>query len=302
MLLACAVLVAGLAMGRAEPQKQKQVDPLDSYNVVWNSPSENAHGSMPLGNGDVGINAWVDEKGDLVFYVSKTDAWDENARLCKIGRVRVQFDPPLVPKEGFRQELKLREGVIEIRGQKSEDRIRIWVDADQPMVRVEAESAVPVGCRAEVELWRLRERPLEPQEDYGYGDGKSPQAQSYKLTVLPDVVAASAAPQVVWYHRNTRSLYPVCLEVQKLEALKGKFTDPLLNLTFGASLRGVDMVKDGEKALKSSKPAKRHQLSVCVLSERAETPDVWLKDLERVEKTALRAGFDKARLTSSAWW
>ena len=102
MLLACAVLVAGLAMGRAEPQKQKQVDPLDSYNVVWNSPSENAHGSMPLGNGDVGINAWVDEKGDLVFYVSKTDAWDENARLCKIGRVRVQFDPPLAPKEGFR--------------------------------------------------------------------------------------------------------------------------------------------------------------------------------------------------------
>ena len=302
MLLACAVLVAGLAMGRAEPQKQKQVDPLDSYNVVWNSPSENAHGSMPLGNGDVGINAWVDEKGDLVFYVSKTDAWDENARLCKIGRVRVQFDPPLVPKEGFRQELKLREGVIEIRGQKSEDRIRIWVDADQPMVRLEAESAEPVGCRAEVELWRLRERPLEPQEDYGYGDGKSPQAQSYKLTVLPDVVAASAAPQVVWYHRNTRSLYPVCLEVQKLEALKGKFTDPLLNLTFGASLRGVDMVKDGEKALKSSKPAKRHQLSVCVLTERAETPDVWLKDLERVEKTALRAGFNKARLTSSAWW
>ena len=61
-------------------------DPLDSCNVVWGSPSENAHGSMPLGNGDVGINAWVEANGDLVFYVSKTDAWDENARLCKIGR------------------------------------------------------------------------------------------------------------------------------------------------------------------------------------------------------------------------
>ena len=35
-------------------------DPLDSCNVVWGSPSENAHGSMPLGNGDVGINAWVE--------------------------------------------------------------------------------------------------------------------------------------------------------------------------------------------------------------------------------------------------
>ena len=52
-----------------------------------------------------------------------------------------------------------------------------------------------------------------------------------------------------------------------------------MNHTFGASLRGVDMVPDGAKALKSSKPAKRHQLSVCVLAERAETPDAWLKDL-----------------------
>ena len=223
---------------------------------------------MPLGNGDVGINAWVEANGDLVFYVSKTDAWDENARLCKIGRVRVKFDPPLAVKDSFRQELKLRDGVIEIESkiQNEPATIRLWVDADQPVVRVEAESAVPVSCRAEVELWRLRERPLDSEEDYGYGDGKSPQAQSYNLMVLPDVVVASAAPQVVWYHRNTRSLYPVCLEVQHLEALKGRFADPLLNHTFGASLRGADMVADGAKALKSSKPAKRHQLSVCVLA------------------------------------
>ena len=188
--------------------------------------------------------------------------------LCKIGRVRVKFDPPLAAKDGFRQELKLRDGVIEIASkiQNQPSTIPLWVDADQPVVRVEAESAVPVSCRAEVELWRLRERPLVPQEDYGYGDGKSPLAQSYKLTVLPDVVATTAAPRVVWYHRNTRSLYPVCLEVQHLEALKGRFADPLLNHTFGASLRGVEMVPDGAKALKSSKPAKRHQLSVCVLA------------------------------------
>jgi hypothetical protein len=246
----------------------------------------------------------VEPSGELVFYVSKTDAWDENARLCKIGRVRVRFDPPLATKDGFRQELKLRDGVIQIDSkiQNQAAKVSLWVDADQPMVRIEAEAAVPVSCRAEVELWRLRERPLEPQEDYGYGDGKSPQAQSYKLTVLADVVAASAAPQVVWYHRNTRSLYPVCLEVQHLESLKGKFTDPLLNLTFGASLRGVDMAKDGEKAIKSSKPAKRQQLAVSVLAERAATPEAWLKDLEKVEKTALRPGFEQARLTTSAWW
>ncbi|MCF7732074.1 MAG: DUF5703 domain-containing protein [Akkermansiaceae bacterium] len=51
-------------------------DLLDSYNVVWDSPSENAHGSMPLGNGDGGINAWVEPSGDLGLYL--LPAWPKN--------------------------------------------------------------------------------------------------------------------------------------------------------------------------------------------------------------------------------
>jgi hypothetical protein len=300
---ATALPAATAAAGAAKANPSLEAA-LAAHNVIWDSPGKDAHGSMPLGNGDVGINAWIEETGDLVFYVSKTDAWDENARLCKIGRVRVKFDPPLTPKDGFRQELRLSDGVIEITSNihNQSPKILLWVDADQPVVRMDAEVAVPVSCRAEVELWRLRERPLDPQEDYGYGDDKSPLAVASKLTVLPDVVAASTAPQVVWYHRNTRSLYPVCLQVQHLEALKDKFTDPLLNLTFGASLRGVDMVNDGPKAIKSSKPAKRQQLAVTVLAERTATPETWLKNLERVEKGALKPGFDQARLTNAAWW
>jgi hypothetical protein len=55
-----------------------RADALERFNVVRDSPSANAHGSMPIGNGDVGINAWVEPSGDLVVYISKTDAWDEN--------------------------------------------------------------------------------------------------------------------------------------------------------------------------------------------------------------------------------
>ena len=47
---------------------------LGAYNVAWDNPSRDSHGPMPLGNGDIGTNAWVEEGGDLVFYVSKTDA------------------------------------------------------------------------------------------------------------------------------------------------------------------------------------------------------------------------------------
>jgi hypothetical protein len=258
-------------------------------------------------NGDIGVNVWVEENGDLLLVISKTDAWDENARLCKIGRVRVKFDPPQAVKAGFRQELKLREGVIEISAKLSATRrtlgnnteapandnrspmtdnffLRLWVDANQPVARVEAESAAPVQCRAEVELWRLRERPFGPEDDSHSSSGLS--GQAWKPVVLPDVVVPSTTPRVVWYHRNTRSVDELGLQVQHLEALKGRFTDPLLNRTFGASLRGEGFVADGRQALKSGAPAKRHTLSVTVLTAQTAAPEVWLAQLDELESKA----------------
>ena len=76
ILLVCFLAPMGAAAGDG-PQR---------YDVVWDSPSANASGSMPLGNGDVGVNAWVEPNGDLLFYVGKTDAWGDNGRLLKVIR------------------------------------------------------------------------------------------------------------------------------------------------------------------------------------------------------------------------
>lgn len=266
---------------------------LDKYNVVWDSPSTDAHGSMPIGNGDIGLNVWVEPSGDLVFYISKTDAWDENARLCKIGRVRVKFDPPLPVTNGFRQELKLRDGVIDVACVGG--LVSIWVDANQPVVRVEAESMTPVSCRAEVELWRLRERPFGADDDSHSGNGLS--GQAFKPTVLPDVVVTSQTPAVVWYHRNTRSVYGLGLQVQHLETLKNRFPDPLLNLTLGASLTGPGFVRDGAQAIKSAKPAKRQTLAVTVLAAKTDTPEQWQQQLGRLEKKSA-----PSRKAHEGWW
>jgi len=45
---------------------------------------------MPTGNGDIGLNVWVEESGDLLFYIGKTDLWDDNSRLLKLGRARAK--------------------------------------------------------------------------------------------------------------------------------------------------------------------------------------------------------------------
>ena len=64
---------------------------LSRFNIVWDSPNRDSFGSMPLGNGDVGLNVWVEENGDLVFYISKVDAFDAGHRLPKLGRMRARF-------------------------------------------------------------------------------------------------------------------------------------------------------------------------------------------------------------------
>ena len=296
-------LFAGAAVVATGPAgAQTPAERLAAYDVVWDSPSRNPSGSMPLGNGDIGINAWVEEGGDLVFYVSKTDAWDENGRLCKVGRLRVKCDPVLTVKEGFRQRLKLSEGVIvidaKIQGQPAT--LRLWVDAKRPVVRVEVDAAVAATCRAEVELWRLRERPFGPDDDSHSSSGLS--AQAWKPTVLPDVLVPVAAPQVLWYHRNTRSVYELGLKVQHLESLIGKFADPLLNRAFGASLRGDGFVADGKQALKSAAPATHHALALTVLTEQAATPEQWLAQLEALEKETAKVDLTKSRQAHEAWW
>ena len=178
--------------------------------------------------------------------------------------------------------------------------LRLWVDANQPVVHLEAESATPVSCRAAVELWRLRERPFGNDDDSHSGRGLS--ASDFKPTVLPDVVVDSGKPRVVWYHRNTRSIYELGLKVQHLETLKGKFADPLLNRTFGASLRGDGFVADGKQAIKSAAPAKRQALAVTVLTSQTATPEAWLAQLATLEQQAAKTDPTKSRLAHEAWW
>jgi len=85
------------------------------YNIIWDSPSKDHHGSMPIGNGNIGLNVWVEQNGDLCFYIGRTDTWGDNGRLLKIGKVRIKFNPAIIyPGVDFKQELELQTGKIKI--------------------------------------------------------------------------------------------------------------------------------------------------------------------------------------------
>jgi len=117
LVIRCGLTAVWLALPSMVRAADAASDPLGACNVVWDSPSKNSSGSMPIGNGDIGMNAWVEENGDLLLLIGKTDAWDENSRIIKVGRVRITLSPsPFAKGQPFRQELKLREGMIEITG------------------------------------------------------------------------------------------------------------------------------------------------------------------------------------------
>ena len=110
---------------------------VDRYNVRWSTQSENSADSMPCVGGDMGLNVWI-ENDELLFYVGREGCRDENGSLLKMGRVRVAISPsPFAKGAKFSQELKLREGLVEIRAavpEKNSATIRIWVEVDRPIV------------------------------------------------------------------------------------------------------------------------------------------------------------------------
>src|SRR5437899_2250631 len=72
--------------------------------VTWDSLGKDENESMPLGNGDVGLNVWTEQNGDVVLLIAKADAWSENGQLLKLGRVRIKFTPnPFVSEGVFKQ-------------------------------------------------------------------------------------------------------------------------------------------------------------------------------------------------------
>ena len=250
---------------------------LDRYNVVWETPSKDSAGTMPIGNGDVGLNVWAEPDGDLLFYIGKTDAWDAGQQLLKLGRVRVALSPnPFVAGKPFRQELELRNGRITIRAGEAGQTVvlRVWVDANRPAVYVEVDSEKPVDLQATLESWRKDER----------------------------VEVAPGDKGILWYHRNSSSILANTLEHQGLASLAGLVSDPLLNRTFGGLLTGDGLRPEGKASVKSAEPRKAWQITAHILSRQSPSPEAWQGELLAQAATTDAVPGEQARREHEAWW
>lgn len=275
LLLWLALPIAGLHAQGPSPQ---------IYDVVWQTPSEDASGSMPLGNGDIGVNAWVTPDGTLSFYISKTDCWSENGRLLKVGRVHITMDPPLDPYADFSQRLSLKNGAMFVQAGSGADQVvvELWVDANQEAIHVLIESESERSATAEIDLWRT-ERTLYPLAEVSdlMEDRSQPNKLYHDVYVEPDTVLEGRPNRIGWYHYNQKSVGPAfTAELQGLTEFLEDQTDPLLHRIFGALIVNKQGVRVDDHHLLSPN-SKQHRFDIWVSTEHPSTPEQWLANIEK---------------------
>ena len=244
---------------------------VNDYAVVWDSPSLDSKGSMPLGNGDIGLNVWVEKGGDLWFYISKSDSWGDWAEgyngLLKVGRVRVKLNPnPFLEGQPFSQKLNLAKGQIEITAGQPGSQISLvlWVDANRPVVHLEGKAESPFAMEAAFESTR-------PEKTGGYDR---------------DRIIRGLKNEVAWCYQSRN--------VVKLPDLKDHI--------FGALMRGGNLVNQGDQLLVSKEPAKDCRLSLHALTRHPLTPEQWLEAIHAQADATDRVADSTARQQHEQWW
>jgi hypothetical protein len=282
-------------------------DPLAAADVVWTSPSRDHQGSMPIGNGDLAANVWWNEGGELWMYLSKSDAWDDNGRLLKLGRVVVNIDP-MPSRDSFSQRLNLRDGEIECSIGEGDDavRFRIRADANRPMFVIEIDSLRPRVARLALEHWRTAPREVQ---DLAWSDvycadlghpGVKPTVTGAD-TVLPIAQSAQGA-ELVWFHFNERTPIPDTFELQGLESLLPNYHDPILHRAFGCLASGQGTVPHGELAIRSGEARRAHRFEIWARTERDTNADAFADSLRSLVRDAVHDAPAAALAAHRRWW
>ena len=262
-------------------------------NVVWNTPSRNSSESMPCGGGDIGMNIWV-EDGDILFYVSRSGTFDENNCQLKQGRFRLRLSPnPFKDATDFRQELKLKDGYVEIEAGGTQ--IQFWADVFHPVIHVEIVNAQPLQTEVSYENWRYQERLIRKGEGQQCSYKWAPPKGTITSAdfVSPKENVSGRKNRLLFYHRNPeQTVFDVVVAQQGMDGVKSQMMNPLKNLTFGGTLFGENLeftgITDGIYAgtdyrawnFRSSKAARKEQFCIVLHTDQTKTVAQWEQGMQ----------------------
>ncbi len=257
---------------------------------------------MPLGNGDIALNAWVESTGDLLFYIGKSDSWEDNSRLAKVGLVRVKLTPTLLPSGAtFEQRLDPLRGemIVTVKPSSGSHTVaRVWVDANKPVIHVAVNSPSAVTASASFEPWRTAQTTIASEaSDINYGN-----PAGTTQVVEPDTVLTGITDGVGWYHRNSRSLGPN--ETMTFQDLQGAptFSDKILGRTFGALIRsGTSGIRTNDQTL-TTPSGTSQRFDIYVLTKQPATEAEWLAAIRASYASIESTAFSTRYTAHLNWW
>ena len=265
---------------------------MNRYNVVWNSPSKDASGVMPVGNGDIAAGVYAIENGDLYLLLAKNDAYTYMGDIFKTGRVRITLDPnPFITGKAFRQTLDLPNGAILIEADKV--RIRIWADANRPLYHIEINSPVKLAVKARPEFWKRFDACVFNVTDYYAKSLLQPPSgepvQDVKL---------ERDGNILWYHAvGDRSIYHDDLKYYQVEHMADKFPDPFRFNTFGNLLECPDLqLQNGEL----NGTGRNFDIRIHAHTMQTPQPEAWIEAIEREASQPVNA--DEDWIKHCSWW
>jgi hypothetical protein len=275
--LALSAAVGCLASATAES--------VSRYNVVWETPSADHTGQMPLGNGDIAAGVYAIEDDNLYLLLSKNDAYTYNGDLFKTGRVRISLSPnPFAAGKPFRQTLDLDRGsiVIEADGVK----IRVWADANHPVYHVQIDSPRRVRVSATPEFWERM-------------DGCQWNKTAEPIDPPTQDVRVERNGRILWYYAvGDRSVFPAEMEFYDVPEMVEKFPDPFRFNTFGNLLESRDLeLHDGE--LRGI--GKAFHIRIHALTKQAPEVSDWIAAIEtQADRSAMNVHKDWQE--HRRWW
>lgn len=291
----------------------------DLYNVVWDSQSENAAASMPVGGGDIGMNVWV-ENNELLIYMQRSGVHDEYNGFPKLGRVRVWSEPNIFDgATSFKQELKLSESCIEITANHPKHgyvKFKVWSEVHRPKVHIESESGNVIQWFSQYESWRTEVRRLSrgnvnEKDRWGWWDTGG---WDHDVDLEPDYFKQEAN-QFTFYHINPEDKL-TSKEMYKMIDLSeyyGQFYDPLKDAVWGGKMFGSNLIFNTQThgkyqdtdftgwQYKSEKPSKKQEINFWFHNSHCASAEKWIEELDSV-KEAKQVSTKQAWKENLTWW
>jgi hypothetical protein len=253
------------------------------YNIVWNTPSKDALESMPLsGRKGTGANVWVQD-GALWIYLAHNGAYDEEGRLLKLGCIRIAPISIYLGADGFKQELDLATGAINI--SQPGLKISLWFAGETLIYEFNADK--PLAVNVAYANWRDKPRDSVRLDMFRFA----------KLTadsIRPD------NKSVFWYHRNSNAGIDI-LKIAKQQGIPSEAVHDITSkrvfggamaLNTSVGLPVVDYVQwqnwKGKAWIFTTSESKQHIMTVHLAGGLNEDPKKWVQQAKTLLSPVVR--------------